>query len=737
MTVKRKRYLRKSSLAEDRQAKSIPQQESELDQKFGPLPPGAERFTDSQTGRNFDRTGFQALIKACREDPQPKESPGRVEVYAPDRFGRPVTEDNKPDVWAFTGEVLELQQHGWRVEFVTMERSDNQLMDGMQLLMHGHQSSMYSANLSTTVKRGKAHHAREGYWIHGDPPHGTIRYVEGSARVLNEGEEPAGHEAVVLTGRSDVPAGEVEVARVLRAGETAPANANVLLAGIPEVLNQWSGAADDYLNGLSLKRVGERLRDAGITGKRSGKTMGSSSVRNFLSNRALIGEVEYTRTDETGRGYPEIFDARWPPLVDPALWHSVQEELDRRTSKRRRKSQERYPLNPVCAHCGSPYWGSTISTDSSTSVRVYRHASSHSEKHPERYSLMQDYECIRYQIHAEELEEVLRRLIARERGTPGFESQLRKLVLDDSSHRERALRRVKDLKARVSTLEDEEEAAVENMGEAKAAGLSTESFFKRVAEIQRELRVHRSDLREALRAADAERSEWDRMMTAIDETRSIDEFWDTLTLEERSLIYDHWVVAVFIAVERLEDRERGHPRTAIVYLSEAPGDPRLVVLGEESERSISSSTRECDSTSARSSRASEASSELTRPRAHAACSRTSGSGSESAETSEGTASGEPQLPSATQTLRAKPERPARRIAEPREKESHACSSSAVSKRSTSEGEAVPGCQIGGTDGSGSTPAGGSPGPLAAYAGSEDGEENLRLNGQTSWQMSQP
>jgi hypothetical protein len=84
----------------------------------------------------------------------------------------------------------------------------------------------------------------------------------------------------------------------------------------------------------------------------------------------------------------------------------------------------------------------------------------------------------------------------------------------------------------------------------------------------------------------------------------------------------------------------------------------------------------------------------TRPSAHAACPRTSGSGSPSALDSTGSAPGDPQFPSATQTFRANPALPARRIAEPRLNASQASGSSAISRSATSDGASVPGWREG-------------------------------------------
>jgi hypothetical protein len=222
----------------------------------------------------------------------------------------------------------------------------------------------------------------------------------------------------------------------------------------------------------------------------------------------------------------------------------------------------------------------------------------------------------------------------------------------------------------------------------------------------------------------------DRLSTAFEETRNIHSAWDTLDTEERGIIFQHWVIAVFIAVERVEGRKRGHPRTAIVYLAGAPGEPKLVRLGDDSAFSISSRTSASPSSGKRASNASRAAELPISPSAHAACARTNGSGSESAETNGGTAASEPQLPNATATLRRKPARPARRSADPRENESQA--SASMDMRSTSDGASVPGCQA--SEPLGTTPEGASPALRDAYARSDELAEKLRLNGHTSWVM---
>jgi hypothetical protein len=177
---------------------------------------------------------------------------------------------------------------------------------------------------------------------------------------------------------------------------------------------------------------------------------------------------------------------------------------------------------------------------------------------------------------------------------------------------------------------------------------------------------------------------------------------------------------------------RANTKSAAVVLRTAPNDPKFFALDRQASIAANNSSRTDGSvsTDTRDDNADLAPAEPSLPSAQAACVRTNGSASDNALVSTGTASGDAQLPSPTQTLRANPARPARRIAEPRENESHAASSSAVSSSAMSDGDVVPGCDLD-APASSCTPNGASPGPRDANAGSDDGAENFRLNGQTS------
>jgi hypothetical protein len=210
---------------------------------------------------------------------------------------------------------------------------------------------------------------------------------------------------------------------------------------------------------------------------------------------------------------------------------------------------------------------------------------------------------------------------------------------------------------------------------------------------------------------------------------SIAAAWDMLSLEEKAVIFRQWVVAAFIAVEKIPGRKRGHPKHAVFYLA---GTPRSGAEADDAAANaslISTITSWSVSADSEFSSAATAETEPTRPSAQAECDRTSGSESDSPDLNGGTAASSPQLPSATATFRRKPARPARRTGEPRENASQPDSSMDI--RSTSDGASVPGCHP--SESNGSTPTGGSPGPRAANDGSDEGTENLRLKGHTSWE----
>ena len=130
-------------------------------------------FRDSSTGTTFDREAIQRMLRICKENPLPLDSPGRVELYDPTRFGRPL-KNGIPDTREYRRVLWEFEDAGWIITFATLNRSGDDLTDEMMILLHANSASQFSAKLSEDVRRGKFDHAQRGFWIHGQAPLGTL-----------------------------------------------------------------------------------------------------------------------------------------------------------------------------------------------------------------------------------------------------------------------------------------------------------------------------------------------------------------------------------------------------------------------------------------------------------------------------------------------------------------------------------------------------------------------------------
>lgn len=343
--------------------------------------------------------------------------------------------------------------------------------------------------------------------------------------------------------------------------------------------------------------------------------------------------------------------------------------------------------------------------------------------------------CRAWSVVAHELEDAIKDLILQERASDSYEAEVRAALAEREQFQNSSQGAIDSSEKRIKELESEYTAVARDQMRAGKQGRPTEPYDEELTAITQRMTTARNDLETAQRFAAERQVQWDRIAAAIDETRNLAETWDAVSLEQRRAIFDWWVLDVLISVEPIEGRKRANQKTAIVTLHSAPDAPHYFTFerSRSSATSTSSSTNGSRSTPNDAPSTASASGAPISPNAHAACPRTNGSGSESAEVSTGTASGDPQFPSATATLRRKPARPARRKADPRENASQPASS--MDMRSISEGERVPGCQP--SPGILSTPGGGSAGPREANAGSAVGDENFRVNGHTSWQMSQP
>nr|WP_230981081.1 hypothetical protein [Gemmatimonas groenlandica] len=212
------------------------------------------------------------------------------------------------------------------------------------------------------------------------------------------------------------------------------------------------------------------------------------------------------------------------------------------------------------------------------------------------------------------------------------------------------------------------------------------------------------------------------MHAVIDESRNIGDLWESSSLEQRSMILDYWVLDVLIVVRPVANMPRANHKAALVTLRTAPKAPYLLSLGEDlteiESAAADSSARTSESASDNSAMwiAANAADVAIRPRAQAACPRTNGSSSESAEISDGTSCADPTLPSTTAALRFSPRSFARFIGDPLNAAEYS------ERESDSIHSAIDRASFPSSD------------LRDANASSVTGFENLPLYGHTSWEM---
>ena len=693
----RVRYVRKSTESTERQVASHAQQIEAMDQRWGVVDP-VWYWRDNASGTSFNRPAYQDLLDFCRQNPAPKSVGARIELYDPSRFARVLDADGEPDLIAFQTAFNTFESLGWRLHFVSRERTGNVLIDSMMIAVEAYNSSAYSQKLSRDVRRGVREHAKAGWWTHGGAPWGTKRLDTRTGRLLEKGE-------------------------LATAG-----GGGVSLVPDPLVLELWTRAARRIVAGASLEAVGRELFGEGHLGLRGGR-LGHSAIKKLLTNRALIGRVQYMADGRGERARHEV-PAHWSPMVDVDLFEHVAGKLSSRTVNgggRHRRKRESYPLAPVCAHCGLEYNGGRNKAEQG-SKRCYTHANPKRRAQPELYERMHAAGCSVWSVDAGEIETRIKDLIVRERASESFESDVRDLLHNRDERRKEAELLIEQARARLSESERKYKSlarTVSRLAEGTGDPSDDDALITELKAAKRQVATAEGAVREAERFAHSHEDAWQRLSGIIHETRNIGQVWDRCSPEDRAALFDYWALDVIVVVERIPEKRRANFKTAVVTLRTAPHAPRYFEIESGSSSrarradDISSRTSGSGSSTNRSRSAVAASEDPSRPSAHAAWPRTSDDSSRSAAMSAGASSTKPTLPKTTAALRRKPENLARFMGEPLN-DSVYSATDIPSRRLASDLASMPS-----TTGRG------------ANLSSVNGSENLRLYGHTSWQMSQP
>jgi hypothetical protein len=682
---RRIRYTRKSTESMDRQIASHDQQMSEMDREWGEID-HVWWWSESRSGTSFDREVLNDLKGFCRAHPQDPSHGYRVELHDPSRFGRPLGRDGKPDVLSFLALYSEFESTGWQLHFITATRTGNQLGDIIMMAIYAYAAAVYSATLSVNASRGRRSEAANGWWTGGVAPWGTLRHDTKTRRDLGDRER------------------------------STPGGGGTILKPVEEILTYWAFAAQRVIDGASFEVVSNELLAKGVRGPRAG-ALGHRAVKNWLTNPVFIGEVEYT--DRQAEGGKVRADAKWGPMVDRDLFRRVNVEIERREGdprNLRRAVTGTTLLRPICAGCGAEYHGGRYSAYQDHR-RTYVHPVLNEYRHGERYLDSVEQGCRQFSFPADELEEAIKDLILRERSSFDYEEEVRAVLMERENFKHNAVAAVEAAERVATSLTLEYRRRSKAASDAAAQGLDVEPFYEELKAVQQRKQAAEAEVEKARAFAESRDIAWQGISAAIHESRDLAATWERVGADERRVLLDYWVLSVAIVVEPIPGKKRANKKTAVVNLRSAPEVPLYFTFAEPALRASSSSSRTqgSSSTSSRPASACVAPAETILPSAQAECPRTSGSSSHSACANTGTASGDAQLPKATATFRKKPRRLARLTGEPLKRRAN--SSCDIDISSTSDASCTPG--------------------LGRNAGSDDGTENLRGNGHTSWQMSQP
>jgi DNA invertase Pin-like site-specific DNA recombinase len=551
-------YVRKSSESEDKQVRSTVQQKQKIIEKFGELSRGLWFEDNGVSGRSFDRPEFQRLLSFCRANKQPLRKPGRIAIYDVSRFGRIVTEENKPDVDAMEYMRLQLKQLGWNLAWVEGPTSENELVNHFLRIMESQASGEYTANLSKKVTNGKADAALNGWWPGGVAPFGASRYNRATRRVLAE------HGVHPDTGeRINGEHGHQRSVVLVRNDETATALEQLMR---------------EFLKGKSLDKL--CLIADKITPRRFGGRWSTNAMVDAITNPALIGEMHHRL-----KGGLRVVKMNWEPIINPSLWHEVKSEYDRRRTNRSSESYRDYAIDCLfCARCGAPYWGETTKSKSGGKVQkereithsYYRHVCARRSLTPETYDLMLKSGCVSKRLPVDLVETALCGLLIQQRTGRDYlkhlkaiHSQMMEAVENGQDELRRAEGEVLKLKRKQATLLD---LAADQEDKATASSLM-EKYNTLKATIQEaEFEVERKQI-----AAGSTKEMWKALEGCMSETEDVLEAWETLGIEARAAVIRWWVLSIDVLLP--EDAPKFNcPVVMTVYLRTLPEIPQTVVL---------------------------------------------------------------------------------------------------------------------------------------------------------------
>jgi len=327
-------YARVSSKEQEKEGFSIPAQLKLLKEYAAAQGLAiAQEFVDVETAKQTGRNAFGEMVAYLRT-----HSAVRVMlVEKTDRLYR-----NLKD-WVTVDELnveVHLPKEG--VVLSRESRSSEKFMHGIKVLM----AKNYIDNLSEEARKGMREKAEQGLWP-------TFA--------------PLGYRNVLAS------------------------NGKRVIEPDPELAPLIQRLFESYSRGvMSIKDVGAEARANGLTFRKTGSRIPTSTIHKILRTRLYMGEFDWN-----GRIYPGVHE----PIVSRELWQRVQTVLDGRKAKRHRRAKRDFAFSGLieCGHCGSSIVG-----EMKKQRYVYYHCTGYRGKCGEPY--------VRQEVIEQEFSEVLGRL---------------------------------------------------------------------------------------------------------------------------------------------------------------------------------------------------------------------------------------------------------------------------------------------------------------------------------------
>ncbi len=361
-------YLRRSS---GKQEASLDQQmeinAAYIEKKGYARAPGQERFTETMSGKTFDRPEFQRLVSLVTNG---QNKFNTIVMYKPNRMGR------AKHIEEFFYYEFILTKQGVKIEYALNDECNLEGIAGFMMRGLNYQAAaQYIIDLSNDTTRGLLYNAERGFHFGGEPCYGYDRMLI---------DRNNNHLGILQAGMHKSDRRDLKVIYVKRTDNLPEFLAEHVwqLA----VQNGWGASQTAYhLNELIQKDEGRKPQKAGRSMTRKDGSVldysgfwAPSTIKEMWKRTTYIGWRTVTiETDNEFHGEERICKNAHEPIVEENLFWTL---FDRDGKKiwnipksQYREEAVKYPLTRKgrCVQC-KEYWMGALTSHGRGKMRYYR-----------------------------------------------------------------------------------------------------------------------------------------------------------------------------------------------------------------------------------------------------------------------------------------------------------------------------------------------------------------------------